>query len=44
MSGPQTIHEPVADQDGPCLCLVMVEGSIRPRSLVGRVFARLLGY
>jgi putative transcriptional regulator len=43
-SGPETIHEPVADQDGPCLCLVMVEGSIRPRSLVGRVFARLLGY
>lgn len=43
-SGPETIHEPVADQDGPCLCLVMVEGSIRPRSLVGRVISRLLGY
>jgi len=44
MSGPETIHRPVADDDGPCLCLVMVEGAIRPTSLLGRLVASLFGY
>lgn len=44
MSGPETTHRPVADDDGPCLCLVMVEGAIRPTSLLGRIVASLFGY
>ncbi len=44
MSGPDVIHQPVADADGPCLCLVMVEGGIRPTGLLGRLVASLFGY
>lgn len=44
MSGPETIHQPVADEDGPCVCLVMVEGALRPTSLLGRIVAGLFGY
>jgi putative transcriptional regulator len=44
ISGPETLHRPIADEDGPCLCLVAVEGAIRPTSLVGRVIAALFGY
>jgi putative transcriptional regulator len=44
MSGPDIIHQPVADEDGPCLCLVMVEDGIRPTSLLGRVVTMLFGY
>ena len=43
-SGPETIHEPVADADGPCLCLVMVEGSIKPTKWLGRIVSGLLGF
>ena len=43
-SGPETIHEPITDPDGPCLCLVMVEGSLRPTSWLGRIVARLMGF
>ena len=44
MSGPETIHEPVADPGDPCLCLVAVEGSLRLSSLLGRIVSRLLGF
>ena len=44
MSGPETIHEPVADPGDPCLCLVAVEGSLKLSSLLGRVLSRLLGF
>jgi putative transcriptional regulator len=44
MSGPETIHEPVSDPDGPCVCLVMVEGSIRPTSWLGRIVSGLMGF
>lgn len=44
MSGPETIHQPIADADGPCVCLVMVEAGIRPTSLLGRVVVSLFGY
>jgi putative transcriptional regulator len=44
ISGPETIHEPVTDQDGPCLCLVMVEGSIRPTRWLGRIVSGLMGF
>jgi putative transcriptional regulator len=44
LSGPETIHEPITDPDGPCLCLVMVEGSIRPTSWLGRIVSRLMGF
>ena len=44
ISGPETIHEPIADADGPCLCLVMVEGSIRPTHWLGRIVAGLMGF
>ncbi len=44
MSGPETIHEPITDADGPCLCLVMVEGSIRPTSWLGRIVSGLMGF
>ena len=44
LSGPETIHEPVADPGDPCLCLVTVEGSLRLSSLLGRVLSRLLGF
>ena len=43
-SGPEIVHEPVADADGPCLCLVLEEGSIRPTSWLGRVVSGLMGY
>ena len=43
-SGPEIVHEPVADDDGPCLCLVLEEGSIRPTSLLGRIVSGLMGY
>ncbi len=43
-AGLETIHEPVADADSPCLCLVLEEGAIRPTSLVGRIVSGLLGY
>jgi putative transcriptional regulator len=44
MSGPDIIHRPIADDDGPCLCLVVVEGCIRPTSPLGRLVASLFGY
>lgn len=44
MSGPDIVHRPIADEDGPCLCLVMVEGGIRPTGLLGRLVASLFGY
>ncbi len=44
MSGPEIVHQPIVDDDGPCLCLVMVEGGIRPTSLLGRLVAGLFGY
>ncbi len=44
MSGPEIVHQPIADADGPCVCLVMVEDGIRPTSLLGRVVASLFGY
>ncbi len=44
ISGPETIHEPVADPGDPCLCLVTVEGSLKLSSLLGRVLSRLLGF
>lgn len=43
-SGPEVVHEPVADADGPCLCLVLEEGSIRPTSLIGRIVSGFMGY
>ena len=44
LSGIDTIHEPVADAGAPCLCLVLVEGSIRPTSWLGRIVSGFLGY
>ena len=44
VSGPETIHEPITDPDGPCLCLVMVEGSLRPTSWLGRIVSGLMGF
>ncbi len=44
LSGPETVHQPVADPGDPCLCLVTVEGSLRLNSLLGRVLSRLLGF
>jgi putative transcriptional regulator len=43
VSGPEIVHQPIVDDDGPCVCLVMVEGGIRPTSLLGRVVAGLFG-
>ena len=43
-SGPEIVHEPVADADGPCLCLVLEEGSIRPTRWLGRIVSGLMGY
>jgi putative transcriptional regulator len=44
MSGPDSVHEPVADADGPCLCLVVSDGGFHPTSLLGRLVVALLGY
>jgi putative transcriptional regulator len=44
MSGPEIVHQPIVDDDGPCVCLVMVEGGIRPTGLLGRLVAGLFGY
>jgi putative transcriptional regulator len=44
ISGPETIHRPVADKDGPCLCLVVAEGGIRPQNLLARLYSSLFGY
>jgi putative transcriptional regulator len=44
VSGPEIVHQPIVDDDGPCLCLVMVEGGIRPTSPLGRLVAGLFGY
>jgi putative transcriptional regulator len=44
LSGPEIVHEPVADEGVPCLCLVVIDGSIRPTSLLGRIVSRLFGY
>ncbi len=44
VSAPEIVHQSIVDDDGPCLCLVMVEGGIRPTSLLGRVVAGLFGY
>jgi putative transcriptional regulator len=43
-AGTEIVHEPVADADGPCLCLVLEEGSIRPTSWLGRIVSGLMGY
>ncbi|MDP1632368.1 MAG: ChrR family anti-sigma-E factor [Caulobacter sp.] len=36
-AGPETRHQPVADADGPCLCVASLEGQIRLPGLLGRI-------
>jgi len=38
------VHQPVTDRDGDCLLLVMVQGSVRPTSLLGRIFLPFTGF
>jgi putative transcriptional regulator len=38
------VHQPLTDADGDCLLLVMVQGSIRPTSLLGRIFLPFTGF
>jgi putative transcriptional regulator len=43
LSDVQTVHRPVADPDGDCLCLIVVEGGVRFAGVLGRLlnlFAR----
>ncbi len=43
LSDARVLHRPVADPDGDCLCLIVVEGGLRLTGLIGRVltlFAR----
>ena len=34
---PEDVHRPVADPDGPCLCLVVTTGSVRFTGLTARL-------
>jgi len=38
-----TVHRPVAEDDGPCICLVAAETPARYRSWSGRVWQRCVG-
>ncbi|HUA52080.1 MAG TPA: ChrR family anti-sigma-E factor [Candidatus Sulfotelmatobacter sp.] len=43
LSDAETVHRPVADPDGDCLCLIVVEGGVRFAGALGRLlnlFAR----
>lgn len=37
-----TVHQPVADDDGDCLCLVVTRGELKPTSLVARLLQPLM--
>ncbi len=36
-------HQPVATQDGECICLIAAEGALIPRDWVGRLFQPFVG-
>jgi putative transcriptional regulator len=38
------VHQPVADADGPCLCLVITRGRLRPTGLVARALVPFLSF
>lgn len=38
------VHQPLTDADSDCLLLVTVQGSIRPTSLLGRIFLPFTGF
>ena len=38
----ETLHQPVADNDGDCLCLVVTRGALKPTSLIARVLQPLM--
>jgi putative transcriptional regulator len=37
-----TLHQPVADDDGDCICLVVTHGELKPTSLLARVLQPLM--
>jgi putative transcriptional regulator len=40
----QTVdHEPVIDADNECICLVAIEGRLRPHGVVGRLYQMVVG-
>jgi putative transcriptional regulator len=39
-----TTHRPHAERDGPCLCLVIVDGRLRFSSPIARAIQRLVGF
>ena len=44
LSDAATIHRPVADPDGDCLCLIVVEGGVRFAGVLGRLLGRFARY
>lgn len=37
-------HQPVADANDDCLCLIVMEGPLRPRGLIARLMQPFLGF
>jgi putative transcriptional regulator len=44
VSDAKVVHRPVADPDGDCLCLIVVEGRLRFSGLLGRVLSLFSRY
>ncbi len=38
----ETLHQPVADNDGDCLCLIVTRGALKPTGLFARVLQPLM--
>ena len=40
----EVCHQPVADADGPCLCLVITRGKLRPTGIIARWLSPFLSF
>jgi len=38
----QTVHQPLADRDGDCLCLVVTKGTLKAKGLFGPLLQPLM--